>query len=175
MAIEKDARANQGFKWKEAKNLAKIGQNVKVIEDGTISKVENNLAIGSVEQLGITTPKYNHIDAITDSKFTRPQYNQVVGLITGATEITEVGGVWSDTGSTPYTPPEGAITYFIGDGIYYKLNGQKRYIAFDKGGELTFKGNLTTDGLKYTGYELRGGFAPLFTEEQYQALLNLVK
>ena len=52
MAIEKDARANQGFKWKEAKNLAKIGQNVKVIENGTISKVENSLAVGSVEQIG---------------------------------------------------------------------------------------------------------------------------
>ena len=175
MAINKDARANQGFKWKEAKNLAKIGQNVKVIEDGTISKVENNLAVGSVEQIGITTPKYNHIDVITDSKFVRPAYNQVITLATGLTEATEVGGTWANQGSSPYDPGEGNIVYFMGDGLYYKLNGQRRYIAFGKGGALNFKATLNPVCLEYTGYSLKGGFTPLFTEAQYQALLNLVK
>ena len=175
MAIEKDARANQGFKWKEAKNLAKIGQNIKVVENDTMSKVENNLVVNSVEKLGIATPKYNHIDVITDSQFKRPQYNQVIILARGITEATEVAGTWANQGPYPYDPGEGDIVYFMDDGLYYKLNGQRRYIKFGNGGELTFKGNLTADGLKYSGYELRGGFKPLFTEAQYQALLNLVK
>lgn len=45
MAINKDARANQGFKWKEAKNLAKIGHNIVANDDGT-------LAVGSIEKIG---------------------------------------------------------------------------------------------------------------------------
>ena len=115
------------------------------------------------------------MDAITDAQLTTTPPQPLFILVKNATEITEVGGVWSDTGTKPYNPPEGNIVYFKDDGIYYKINGQKRFIAFDNGGALEFKGDVTEDGKKYTGYSSRGGFTPFFTDEQYQALLNLIK
>ena len=154
---------------------AKVLDNFAVNKEETATEISGNVALESIEKLGIITPKYNYMDIVTDSKFTRPTYNQVIVLVENATEITEVGGTWSNTGALQYQPDEGEITYFIGSGLYYKLNGQLRYIAFDKSGALTFKGDLTDAGKKYIGYALKGGFTPFFTEEQYQAILNLIK
>ena len=144
----------------------------KITIDGNILELGGNVGVESIEQIGVNVPKYNHMDIVTDGQFTRPTYNQVVILVNNATEITEVGGTWSNTGQLQYQPSEGQITYFIGSGLYYKINGQLRYIAFDKGGALDFKGDLTDAGKKYIGYALKGGFTPFFTEEQYQALFN---
>ena len=147
----------------------------RIAINGNILELGGNVGVESIEQIGVNVPKYNHMNIVTDSQFTRPTYNQVVILVENATEITEVGGTWSNTGALQYQPSEGEITYFIGSGLYYKLNGQLRYIAFDKGGALNIKGDLTDNGKKYIGYSEKGGFTPFFTEVQYQALLNLIK
>lgn len=146
----------------------------KITIDGNILELGGNVGVKSIEQIGVNVPKYNHMDVVTDTQFTAVPTQPLFILVKNATEITEVGGTWSNP-TKPYNPPEGSIVYFKDDGMYYKLNGQKRYIAFDNGGALEFKGDVTEDGKKYIGYTEKGGFTPFFTEEQYQALLNLIK
>lgn len=143
------------------------------VKDGNL-EVSSNLAIDSIEKIGVNIPKYNHIDAITDTQFETVPNKPLFFLARQVSEITEVGGTWS-TPTKQYNPPEGTIVYFKNDGIYYKINGQKRYIAFGNNGALDFKNGLTEDGKKYTGYSEKGGFTPFFTEAQYQAILNLIK
>lgn len=146
----------------------------RIAIDGNVLELGGNVGFESIEQIGVNVPKYNRIDAISDTQFENTPNQPLFFLAKNVSEITEVSGTWSDT-TKPYNPPEGAIVYFKNDGIYYKINGQKRYIAFGNNGALEFKGGLTEDGKKYTGYSSRGGFTPFFTNEQYQALLNLIK
>lgn len=146
----------------------------KITTDGNILELGGNVGVESIEQIGVNVPKYNYMDVVTDTQFKVPTQPLFI-LAKNVTEVTEVSGVWSDTSPSPYNPPEGSIVYFNDSGLFYKINGQKRFIAFDSNGALEFKGELTDDGKKYIGYTEKGGFKPFFTEQQYQALLNLIK
>lgn len=217
MAIEKDARANQGFKWKEAKNLAKIGQNVKVIENGTISKVENNLAVGSVEQIGTVERVVNGLvvngsnlnTALTVKSEAKVgdklefSLKQPYVATEAATKIVVHGKYTSDTTIlTKITKPSAAqsnLLNLLPDGglvIDNSIGGSYAYVVYNKeiyqyitSGTnslifvltqpievLTISTNIWNYAFNYIN--LTGDrtlFHPIFTNEQYQALLNLVK
>lgn len=145
----------------------------RIAINGNILELGGNVSFESVEQIGINVEKYNYID-VTDDR----QYSSMVTLATNVTEIHELSGNWMNSSDTPYDAPEGTIQFVVRDGLFYKVNGVGRYIGVTDGGtsgSLDFKGDVTEDGKKYTGYTEKGGFTPLFTEEQYQALLNLIK
>lgn len=217
MAINKDARANQGFKWKEAKNLAKIGQNVKVIENGTISKVENNLAVGSVEQIGTVERVENGLivngsnlnDALTVKSKARVgdklefSLKQPYIATSADTKIVVHGKYTSDTTIlTKVNKPSAAqsnLLNLLPDGgfvIDNKIGGSYAYVVYNK--EIYQYQTSGTHSLifvltqpievftistgawdyAFNSINLRGDrtlFHPIFTEAQYQALLNLVK
>lgn len=217
MAIEKDARANQGFKWKEAKNLAKIGQNVKVSDDGTISKVENNLAVGSVEQIGTVERVENGLivngsdlnNALTVKSKARVGDTLEISLkqpyvaTADDTKIVVHGKYTSDTNilkkvSNP-TANQSNLLNLLPDGgfvIDNSIGGSYAYVVYNKEiyqyqtsgthsfifvltqpiEQFTISTNMWDYAFNYV--KLTGDrtlFHPLFTEAQYQALLNLVK
>ena len=217
MAINKDARANQGFKWKEAKNLAKIGQNVKVIEDGTISKVENNLAVGSVEQLGTVERVENGLvvngsnlnDALTVKSKAKVgdklefSLKQPYVATEAATKIVVHGKYTSDTTilnkvSKPSAAQSNLLNLLPDGGfvIDSSIGGSYAYVVYNKEiyqyqksgtNSLTFvlaqpidQFTISTNVWNYAFNYInltgdRTVFHPIFTEAQYQALLNLVK
>ena len=145
----------------------------RIAINGNILELGGNVSFESVEQIGFNLEKYGHID-ITDDR----QFSGQVTLATNVTEIKELTGNWGTSSDTPYDAPEGTIQFVNRDGLFYKVNGVGRYIGVIDGqtsGSLDFKGDVTANGKKYTGYSEKGGFTPLFTKEQYQALLNLIK
>ena len=118
MAIEKDARANQGFKWKEAKNLAKIGHSIVANDDG---------------KLGHYVDRYNRVKCVIVDVIGT---DDPVVLVEGITHVECAIDVWAETTNIDPSiqiPPveEGQIVYVQGDKMFYKLNGKTYYSETD--------------------------------------------
>ena len=185
MAIEKDARANQGFKWKEAKNLAKIGHNIKANDDGTV-------ALGSIEKIGYITPAgFTPITNVESEQdvYIFPYGDSYGTAILGQMYNYEKIGEWVEAERGDLPPDMQSMTL-----LAPAVSTDNTVIAFydhdQDGTTKCWKTKNTNARLKasfFSGFSVpasiagsinvydAGGFKPFFTEAQYQALLNLAK
>lgn len=185
MAIEKDARANQGFKWKEAKNLAKIGHNIKANDDGTV-------ALGSIEKIGYIAPEgYTLVENVGSEQdvhiFTSGlMYGSVVlGQMYQYEKIGEWEEVERDT-----LPPEFQSLTLLAPGVSTEYSVIAFYDNAQDGTTKCWKTKNSQAHLKasfYNGFQVpnsimgsikvydAGGFKPFFTQQQYQDILNIIK
>lgn len=185
MAIEKDARANQGFKWKEAKNLAKIGHNIKANDDGTVA-LESIEKIGYVAQAGYTPITHveseQYVDIFTSGTM---MGTAILGQMYNYEKI----GEWIEVNRADLPPDMQSLTLLApavstdygviafydhdqdGTTKCWQTKNSKAHLKASFFNAFTVPTNIAGSIKVYDA----GGFKPFFTEAQYKALLNLVK
>lgn len=157
---------------------AKVLNNFAINDNGTIIEIGGNVALESIEQLGTATKV--EIPGYIEIKNDPSKYGAEKVVVTGVTSIKELGSGWSQSSFLPTATTEGEVAFKdvvgahylvlrIGDTFYYSnVNGAT--IKVD-GGTITEFGSSMAKNIP-THEELQ--FTPFFTEEQYQAILELI-
>lgn len=157
---------------------AKVLNNLVVNNDGTIVEVGGNLAVESIEQLGtasvVTIPGYVEI------KNNPAEYVAEKVVATGVTSVIELGTGWSTSSFLPTATTEGDVAFKdvagahylvlrIGDDFYYtNVDGATMKV---NGTATVVEGSMAKSIPSHDELE----FTPFFTEEQYEALLDLIE
>lgn len=176
MAINKNARANQGFKWKEAKNIAKVGQNIVVNDDGTKVEIGGNVAVESIEQLGYNGTEEAVVKFSIDNAWMHAPVLEDMLLARNVTAVTpsiETPAVITIDNPKPEYGDN--VMFAYGSKIYWTIDG----VCHRSGADYIV---ASVDGTPVVDIEniydkVTGEvpvFKPFFTEAQYEALLALI-
>lgn len=143
-----------------------------VVYTGETAEVGGNVAFESIEQIG------HMVAGASVFKAGSGVFDSYV-VLSGITEVVDKGS-WQIVGGAASEPDEGKCIFdaFSPDGDVWimKVNGVM-YQTIGAGATIKVKGNIvytpkTGDGSTFVDGEPE--FKPFFTEEQYQALLDLI-
>ena len=154
---------------------AKVLDNFAVNKDGNVIKVDGNVALESMEQIGHYINTLHKVLCIIDESIGT---NDPVVLVEGATKFIPIGD-WMDVSLNPdaQVPPieNGQVVYIQGDKMLYKQNDIIYYSETDSilvcDGTITEPWGKVWQGMSYIQ---EGGrvFQPLISQPKEAQLLN---
>lgn len=157
---------------------AKVLDNLAVNDNGTIIEVGGNIALESIEQLGT-------MQDVNITSFLKPASSESTfgSLATGCSDFEPVGS-WNNGNIPPidsYCNNAGDVGFInLGGSIYYIYNdGTKHYKNnYSDAQEVVLKARGGTihpaAPTRFYRQEAVKSFKPFFTQEQYEAILDLI-
>lgn len=187
-------KASPKFRWKDAKRMAKVIDNIVINDDGTQIDIGGNVAVESIEQLGYmgTVPATNaEVEATAEYQTVS---NVLIARNVDASECVFVGDDWTEApydGRIVIDDNECRIIENQAEGkwciaIQPGYDGQNHptkvfYLNQGKAGKVVLN---ATALIQPTAKNFEGfkdavpehlEFMPFFTEAQYEALLALIE
>ena len=164
---------------KQAKGLEKLNNNIVINEDGTLVEVGGNIAVESIEQVGYMVDEERIIQFECDNANEQPPIFPDTLIARNVSKVVNMSSYGETiTFANPQTQYGDNVVFSYNGAVYWVINGTC-YCNSSDGSHIKVDGELVDTGHTENYSNIVEGtvtvFKPFFTEEQYEAILDLIE